>query len=70
MITRSTDDAASELIRLPWVGHRSRQWEPEPLRWMGVNFARVAAQQADRVEQRTGKPSRLWGGAMNAVLRR
>jgi glycine/D-amino acid oxidase-like deaminating enzyme len=29
----------SELTRLPWVGHRSRRWEPEPLRWLGVNAA-------------------------------
>ncbi len=27
----------TELTRLPWVGHRSRRWEPEPLRWLGVN---------------------------------
>ena len=30
----------SELTRLPWVGHRSRRWEPEPLRWLGINAAR------------------------------
>jgi glycine/D-amino acid oxidase-like deaminating enzyme len=29
----------SDLVRLPWVGHRSRQWEPEPLRWLGINAA-------------------------------
>ncbi len=23
--------------RLPWVGHRSTRWEPEPLRWLGIN---------------------------------
>ena len=27
----------TELTRLPWVGHRSRRWEPEPLRWLGIN---------------------------------
>ena len=30
----------SDLTHLPWVGHRSRDWEPEPLRWMGVNGGR------------------------------
>ena len=25
------------VTRLPWVGHRSRRWEPEPLRWLLVN---------------------------------
>ena len=29
--------ADSDLVTLPWVGHRSRQWEPEPLRWLGIN---------------------------------
>ena len=29
----------SELTRLPWAGHRSRNWEPEPLRWLGINAA-------------------------------
>src|SRR5690349_15982519 len=24
------------LTRLPWVGHRSRRWAPEPLRWLGI----------------------------------
>lgn len=50
---------ASENTRLPWVGHRSRAWEPEPLRWMGVNLGRVLAAGADREERRTGRPARL-----------
>jgi glycine/D-amino acid oxidase-like deaminating enzyme len=29
----------SELTGLPWVGHRSRRWEPEPLRWLAINAA-------------------------------
>lgn len=29
----------TELTMLPWVGHRSRAWEPEPLRWLGANAA-------------------------------
>jgi glycine/D-amino acid oxidase-like deaminating enzyme len=28
--------ADTDLTRLPWVNHRSRDWEPEPLRWLGV----------------------------------
>src|ERR1700730_10483093 len=27
----------SELTSLPWAQRRSRRWEPEPLRWAGVN---------------------------------
>ena len=29
--------ADTPLTRLPWVGHVSPRWEPEPLRWLGVN---------------------------------
>lgn len=49
----------SDLIRLPWVGHRSPCWEPEPLRFLGVNAGLVATMLADRSEQRSGRPSRL-----------
>lgn len=49
----------SELTRLPWVGHRSRHWEPEPLRWLGVNAGLRLAQLADAEEARTGRPARL-----------
>jgi glycine/D-amino acid oxidase-like deaminating enzyme len=48
----------SDLVRLPWVGHRSRAWEPEPLRWLGVNAGLRAMTGADDEEQRTGRPSR------------
>ena len=47
----------TELTGLPWVGHRSKQWEPEPLRWLGVNAALLAMSSADDVEARTGRPS-------------
>ena len=26
----------TELTSLPWVGHESRGWEPEPLRWLAA----------------------------------
>ena len=47
----------TDLTALPWVGHRSPRWEPEPLRWLGVNAARVAVSAADATENRTGRPS-------------
>jgi len=46
------------ITRLPWVGHRSRAWEPEPLRWLGVNVALRTMSSADRAEARTGRPAR------------
>jgi glycine/D-amino acid oxidase-like deaminating enzyme len=49
----------SELTRLPWVGHRSPDWEPEPLRWLGLNAGLQVMSLADRQEARTGRPSGL-----------
>jgi len=48
----------TELVGLPWVNHRSPRWEPEPLRWLGVNAGLWAMSGADPVETRTGRPSR------------
>jgi glycine/D-amino acid oxidase-like deaminating enzyme len=47
------------LTRLPWVGHRSRAWEPEPLRWLGINAGLRAMSWADREERLSGRPSVL-----------
>ncbi len=49
----------TELTRLPWVGHSSRDWEPEPLRWLGTRLSVAAMRRTDRVEARTGRTSRL-----------
>lgn len=48
----------SDLTRLPWVGHRSPSWEPEPLRWLFANAGLRVMSLADVVEDRTGRPSR------------
>ena len=48
----------TELTALPWVGHQSPLWEPEPLRWLAVNAAMKAMASADSYEERTGKPSK------------
>lgn len=47
----------SDLVTLPWVGHRSRRWEPEPLRWLGVNTGLTAMGWADPEERATGRTS-------------
>jgi glycine/D-amino acid oxidase-like deaminating enzyme len=49
---------ATERTGLPWVNHRSPRWEPEPLRWIGVNLGLRVMSSADGVEERTGRPSR------------
>jgi glycine/D-amino acid oxidase-like deaminating enzyme len=49
----------SALTRLPWVGHKSPEWEPEPLRWLGLNAGLQVMNLADREEARTGRPSKI-----------
>jgi glycine/D-amino acid oxidase-like deaminating enzyme len=51
-------DRETELVRLPWINHRSRKWEPEPLRWIGANAVLRIASSADKAETRRGKPVR------------
>ncbi|MBM4820872.1 MULTISPECIES: NAD(P)/FAD-dependent oxidoreductase [Streptomyces] len=52
---------ATELTGLPWVGHRVRKWEPEPLRWLGVHGMYATYRSADRRERvsHSMAPSRL-----------
>ena len=40
----------SELVTLPWVNHRARKWEPEPLRWIATKGLYAAYGLADRAE--------------------
>ncbi len=47
----------SELVTLGWVNHEWRRWEPEPLRYLGINAGLWLAKSADREEKRTGEPS-------------
>ena len=49
VLGRSTD-----LTALPWVNHRSRKWEPEPFRYVGINAGLRIAGTADRAEDRRG----------------
>jgi glycine/D-amino acid oxidase-like deaminating enzyme len=53
----------TELTALPWVNRTARQWEPEPLRWLGVHGIYQLYQMADRREAKGGgaKTSRLAG---------
>ncbi len=58
----------TDLVHLPWVGHRSPNWEPEPLRWLGVNAGLWLTTSADAHEARTGRRARLRGAALRRVL--
>lgn len=46
----------SPLTRLAMVGHRSPNWEPEPLRWAAVRFVQGGYRRLDERSARTGKP--------------
>ena len=56
----------SPLTRLPWVGHRSPHWEPEPLRWLGLNAGLQVMSLADRQEARSGRP--VQGGGVHGQV--
>ncbi len=63
ILGRSTD-----LTRLPWVGHRSRRWEPEPLRWLAINGLLRIPAGLDRAEARTGRTPRIRGWLLDSAL--
>ena len=52
-------DHKSALVELPWVGHRSPRWEPEPVRWAGVRTGIALNRYADATEKRTGRNARF-----------
>jgi glycine/D-amino acid oxidase-like deaminating enzyme len=45
-------DRPSDLTTLPWVQHRSRRWEPEPLRWLAVHGVARLTERVDRADDR------------------
>ncbi|EPH41568.1 FAD-dependent oxidoreductase [Streptomyces aurantiacus] len=51
LVQRDSGQAGStDLTALPWVNHRVRKWEPEPLRWLGVHGMYATYRAADRKE--------------------
>lgn len=59
--------ADTELTRLPWVGHRSPDWEPEPLRFLGANAGMLAMAAAD-VEEKVTRRSSLIAKVMGPLV--
>jgi glycine/D-amino acid oxidase-like deaminating enzyme len=47
----------TEFVSLPWVRRRPRNWEPEPLRWLGAKSLYAAYQFADWQEGRRTSPA-------------
>lgn len=50
--------ASTPITRLPVVGHRSRDWEPEPLRWLGARYVQWQTLRLDARARRTGRAPR------------
>ncbi|MDQ0843598.1 MULTISPECIES: FAD-binding oxidoreductase [unclassified Streptomyces] len=53
----SGQSGPTDLTALPWVNHKVRKWEPEPLRWLGVQTLYTAYRRADRHEAATHTPT-------------
>ncbi len=49
--------ADTDIVTLPWVGHVSPRWEPEPLRFAGANLGLMGTTIADVEERATGRTS-------------
>lgn len=56
------------ITTLPHVNWKNPSWEPEPLRWIGVNGSVLATDLADREEALTKRPS-LIARALNSFIR-
>lgn len=55
-------------LRLPLVRSPHRRWEPEPLRWIGVNAGLRLPLVADALEARTGRPARRMVAVLDRLL--
>ncbi len=55
-----------DLVDLPWVDHRSRSWEPEPLRWLGINLLVRLPGGIDAAEDR-GRQAKLRAAVVDRV---
>lgn len=60
-------EVQNEFTALPFVNHKSRLWEREPIRWLAVNAGLLAMSFADREESITRRPS-LIARAMAPLL--
>jgi glycine/D-amino acid oxidase-like deaminating enzyme len=59
---------STDLTALPWVGYRSRAWEPEPARWAGVHGLYALYRAADRLEAQPGSAGKAaLAGALGRV---
>jgi glycine/D-amino acid oxidase-like deaminating enzyme len=58
----------TDLTDLPWVNHRSRSWEPEPLRWLGINAMVKFPVGADEYEAKHRTPEKWRSKVLDTML--
>ncbi|MFB4318695.1 NAD(P)/FAD-dependent oxidoreductase [Actinomadura sp. 21ATH] len=58
------------LTALPWVHWRNRRWEPEPLRWLGIQAGYALYRAADAHERSSASPKTSPLARLAAVLTR
>ncbi len=58
----------TSLTQLPFVNHRSPRWEPEPLRFLGVNSLIALSESIDNYEATHGKAPRMRTKIFEALL--
>ena len=61
LVLRETTERTS----FAWVNHPSREWEPEPLRWLGSQGVRRMGELADAAENK-GRDAGLFGSIFDA----
>ena len=49
---------STDLTSLPWVGHHTRNWEPEPIRFIASRLIVKTLDASDAYEERTGRPAK------------
>jgi hypothetical protein len=63
LVLRETTERTS----FAWVNHTSRNWEPEPLRWLGFNAVLTMGERADAAEQK-GRDAGVCGRIFEAFV--
>jgi len=61
-------DDGHEVLGSPLLGRSGPRWEPEPLRWAGINGLLALTSLADGVEARTRRPARRLLAVRDAFL--
>ncbi len=55
VLTDLITGVSSPITSLPCVNHRSRNWEPEPFRYLGVRFVQRSFMKLDRKAEVSGQ---------------